>query len=293
MGSLSEYRGATRSILWRGGSAHLRVCGDSRPAPDPHAHFAVQLTIGWGGEIPLRKGWRDSGRVAPGWLIGSDRRHWMQACGVGVSVFFDPLSTTGRRAAAWLNGADALALTAPECEFTRRELEDCWACGWLSRDVCAAADRIVDRFAPALSAVDPMDARVRTVIDELMRTSGENVSLAELAARVRLSESRLAHLFSRDVGLPMRQYRLSLRMEQAVVQIAQGSSLTEAAHMAGFSDSAHFCRVCRRMYGSAPSNLPDFAGEMSSLRPASKAGPPIGTQLPEWPEQPTVNLKTL
>lgn len=264
MDSLSEYRGATRSVLWRGGAAHLRVCDDVRPGPDTHAHFAVQLTIGLHGEILLRRGHRDNAHLAPGWLIGSDRRHWMEFSGVGVSIFLDPLSTSGRRATAWLRGADAQDLTVPECDLVRRELEDCWACGWLPRDVCAATNRIVDRLAPALSADDPMDARVRTVIGELMRTADENVSLAELAARVRLSESRLAHLFRRDVGLPMRQYRLSLRMEQAVARLAQGNSLTEAAHMAGFSDSAHFCRVCRRMFGSAPSNLPNFTGKMEN-----------------------------
>jgi len=94
------------------------------------------------------------------------------------------------------------------------------------------------------------------VVDALMVDTGENAGLAELAARVGLSEGRLAHLFRRNVGIPMRQYRLWLRLGQAVRSISRGRSLTEAAHMAGFSDSAHFCRICRRMFGTAPSDLP-------------------------------------
>jgi AraC-like DNA-binding protein len=89
----------------------------------------------------------------------------------------------------------------------------------------------------------------------------ENIGLADLAVKVKLSESRLAHLFRSEVGIPMRQYRLTLRMEEAVKEICRGSSLTHAAHAAGFADSAHFCRICRRMFGVTPSNLPKFKDE--------------------------------
>jgi AraC-like DNA-binding protein len=34
-----------------------------------------------------------------------------------------------------------------------------------------------------------------------------------------------------------------------------GSSWTEAAQQAGFADSAHLSRTCRRMFGIAPSML--------------------------------------
>ena len=41
----------------------------------------------------------------------------------------------------------------------------------------------------------------------------------------------------------------------AVERMADGASLTEAAHEAGFADSAHFSRTFRRMFGLAPSSL--------------------------------------
>lgn len=37
--------------------------------------------------------------------------------------------------------------------------------------------------------------------------------------------------------------------------MGSGSSLTEAAHAAGFADSAHFSRTFRRMFGVAPASL--------------------------------------
>ncbi|MGF0315814.1 helix-turn-helix domain-containing protein [Nocardia fluminea] len=81
------------------------------------------------------------------------------------------------------------------------------------------------------------------------------VRFSELARRVRLSESRLAHLFSAEVGLPFRAYVRWLRMQHAVRLFAAGRTLTEAAHGAGFADSAHLNRVCHSMFGAAPSQF--------------------------------------
>ena len=81
------------------------------------------------------------------------------------------------------------------------------------------------------------------------------VRIQELAERVGLSESRLAHVFSAEVGLPLRPYVRWLRMQRAVQLVAAGRTLTEAAHGAGFADSAHLNRVCHRMFGAAPSDF--------------------------------------
>ncbi|MGM7645512.1 helix-turn-helix transcriptional regulator [Nocardia sp. JW2] len=81
------------------------------------------------------------------------------------------------------------------------------------------------------------------------------VRLGELAQRAGLSESRLAHLFSAEVGLPFRAYVRWLRMQHAIRLFAAGRTLTEAAHGAGFADSAHLNRVCHSMFGAAPSHF--------------------------------------
>ena len=49
--------------------------------------------------------------------------------------------------------------------------------------------------------------------------------------------------------------RHPLAQRQAVEAFAGGDSLTEAAHAAGFSDSAHFSRTFRRMFGLAAAAL--------------------------------------
>jgi AraC-like DNA-binding protein len=55
--------------------------------------------------------------------------------------------------------------------------------------------------------------------------------------------------------MPLRPYLRWLRLQQALSGIARGANLTEAAHAAGFSDSAHLSRSFRSTFGIAPSAL--------------------------------------
>src|SRR3712207_8098417 len=57
---------------------------------------------------------------------------------------------------------------------------------------------------------------------------------------------RYRHLFVAEIGLPYRGYVLWLRLGRAVDVFAAGGSLTDAAHAAGFADSAHLSRTLDR-----------------------------------------------
>jgi AraC-like DNA-binding protein len=207
----------------------------------------------------LRRSLRGAEQHAAGWLIGSQQAHWVAVEGVGITMHFDPLSEFGRRLSVRLGGVRAL--TAAECAAIRTEMEECWARGWKPADLMGAAGRIVDLLAGPGSDREAPDPRVRRVLAAIRGNPGENVPLADLAAMVNLSESHLAHLFRGGVGIPVRQYRLWARMGCALDHVGRGRSLTEAAHADGFADSAHFCRICRRMFGSAPSRLPELRND--------------------------------
>lgn len=78
---------------------------------------------------------------------------------------------------------------------------------------------------------------------------------ALLAASCRLSVSRLSHLFNDEVGTLLRPFILWLRLQTAGRHISSGASLTQAAHAAGFHDSAHLSRVFKSTFGLSPSTL--------------------------------------
>lgn len=100
-----------------------------------------------------------------------------------------------------------------------------------------------------------IDSRVSCSIEWLRSEHENHVSVGEIAANVRLSESRFSHLFTEQVGVPVRRYLLWLRLRNAIHLLANGVSLTDTAYEAGFADSAHLTRTFRQMLGIAPSAL--------------------------------------
>lgn len=99
------------------------------------------------------------------------------------------------------------------------------------------------------------DARVTQVLDIIKREFPAAPTVAALAHAVRVSPSRLIHLWKDEVGVGLRRYVLWLRLRHVVACVAVGQSLTAAAHEAGFADSAHLSRTFRSMFGLALSSL--------------------------------------
>jgi AraC-like DNA-binding protein len=106
-------------------------------------------------------------------------------------------------------------------------------------------------------------------------------SLTRLAQVAGLSPSRLMHVFTPSVGIPLRPYVMWLRVQRAAQTLAAGHTATEAAHMAGFADAPHLARTFRRTLGLTPSQF-----VASSIAPvtAKTPGPPCGEHIPRYLE---------
>jgi len=99
------------------------------------------------------------------------------------------------------------------------------------------------------------DARIVDAVRRMRNEPCGPHALAELCKRAGLSPSRFLHLFKEVTGVPLRRYRIWNRIGAAARAVAQGKSLTDAAHCAGFSSSAHFSSAFRDMFGMMPSEL--------------------------------------
>jgi len=119
---------------------------------------------------------------------------------------------------------------------------------------------LLETLVPANIDPSNMDTRIQGVIDYIGQRSQKLASIEELADKACLSESRLAHLFKQQVGIPIRRYLLWQRLLDACFYAAAGASLTEAAHRAGFSDSSHFNRTFKSMFGVHPSTMMKQSG---------------------------------
>ncbi|MBP5085062.1 AraC family transcriptional regulator [Pseudomonas chlororaphis] len=85
------------------------------------------------------------------------------------------------------------------------------------------------------------DRRIEKALAALDRQLTGKVSASALAAHAHLSLSQLERLFSGQLGLPVRRLVLGL--------VLAGQAITEAAHGAGFADSAHFSRTLKSLFG--------------------------------------------
>ncbi len=98
-----------------------------------------------------------------------------------------------------------------------------------------------------------VDGRVLRALDTM---DTESVSVAEASARQGLSESRMTHLTTDTLGAPPRVWRTWFKLQRAIREAALGeANLTEAAHRAGFADSAHLTRTCKQLLGVRPAEM--------------------------------------
>ncbi|MFC8528546.1 helix-turn-helix transcriptional regulator [Nocardia sp. NPDC057227] len=219
---------------WRGGlvrtpglMAFTGRIGDAAA----HAHAAVQVLFVADGALTLTDtaGSSAAAQVA---IIPPGVGHRVQAepGTTGFVAFLDPDSATAHAAVSRLDGLPA-------------DRADSW--------VRAARPRPPDALAaPA------RPRRAHPAVTAALRAATEwpdgPPALGELAARVGISGSRLSHVFTAHVGLPYAAWRRWTRLHRAFTVVRDGGSLTEAAHTAGFADSAHLTRTCRELIGLTP-----------------------------------------
>lgn len=100
-----------------------------------------------------------------------------------------------------------------------------------------------------------MDPRVRHLTSYLLANSEKRVCLHDIARRVNLSDSQLAHLFRRDAGISPKRFLKTVRLHRAR-QLLETTFLSVKQVMAqvGFNDPSHFVREFEKMFGDSPRN---------------------------------------
>ena len=98
-----------------------------------------------------------------------------------------------------------------------------------------------------------MDSRVRSVMQRLGRDLRSVPRVAELAASVGLSPSRLEHLFRMNTNTTIREYVTHQRLRSAARMLRQSHErVSTIAFAVGFNDASNFNHAFKRMFGKAP-----------------------------------------
>jgi len=124
-----------------------------------------------------------------------------------------------------------------------------------SAEAYARLDQLIippDLQGKELQKIDP---RIIKVVNLIKRTVSENVSVNDLAESVHLSPSRLCKLFSSELGIPIRRYRLWRRLFVCTIAVAEGKTFLEGGLEAGFSSPAHCSKTYTALVGLNPAAI--------------------------------------
>ncbi len=84
----------------------------------------------------------------------------------------------------------------------------------------------------------------------------DRLTLKSIAREVGFSAYHVCRLFRRVTGIKLHQYRLRLRVREALTDVVEsGRSLTEIALEAGFSSHSHFTDMFRHEFNATPSSV--------------------------------------
>ena len=217
-----------------------------------HAHHCVQLVMALRGTLRIRgdpgKQWLACGAA----LVKPDAKHEVEAQDATVLIaFVDSESDLG---AALLDRVreDITRIGTPDLIRWRAALGEPAAVNASRVESWVRGELLQGRKSPRMH---PRIKRVLQHLREHLGAAEEVLSLQKLADMAGLSPSRLMHAFTESIGVPLRPYVFCLRLQRASGELMRGTSVTDAAHYAGFSDSAHMTRTFRRMLGTTPSEL--------------------------------------
>ncbi len=102
----------------------------------------------------------------------------------------------------------------------------------------------------------PAAPALRALCGILRADPADDRTLAELGRQVGASDRTLSRLFRGDLGMTFPQWRTQLRLQHALVLLAENESVTAVAHRCGWSSTSAFIDVFRRTFGHTPGAHP-------------------------------------
>ncbi len=238
-------------------AAHLKETGPSRhplshrQRIDWHWHDVNQLITPGLGVLEVST---PHGR----WVVPPHRAVWLPA---GVPHAQQAYGPSELRCLIYPAGTNPLRLAAPAVLAVTPLLREIIAhltgpdapTGRPARTLeQAALDQLAHAPELPLGLPRPTDPRLRDLAELLTADPADDRSLAALGRAVGAAERTLSRLFRAELGLGFPQWRTQLRLQHALVLLAEGRSVTATAAACGFRSPSAFIEAFRHAFGTTP-----------------------------------------
>jgi AraC-like DNA-binding protein len=236
---------------WDGGAVFLGTAGEF----PVHAHQAIQICFLFEGRIRLRESDRDQWTDYDVAIVPSRHSHGMDGAKThyGATLFVEPETREGRILTERYLRDGITEIDRSSIDAALLELRAAALAQRGARAIVERARAVVQALTQHAEPAAASDERILRAVKHINENLGAPITLAQVARVAYLSPSRFRHLFAEQTGMRLREYVLWRRFVSVWEHRMKGSSLSEAAHAAGFADSAHLARTSRRMIGIPPS----------------------------------------
>lgn len=237
-------------LFWPGYFMYIGRGADTKV----HAHHAIQIAIAL--ETPIEVIGKNAQRVYQAVIINSDVPHECRTFGGPfLLINIDPETSIGtalKREYLIKTGIAELPLAA--IGNYPGQLKVMLGENNPADDIFQLTNELLTSIAHKHTP-QPLDERIAQVLALLRRPEQESVSIKGLAGAVHISPGRLIHLFTQQVGIPVRKYILWSKLMTAVKKLDKHANFTHVALDGGFADAPHFNRTFKRMFGLSPTAL--------------------------------------
>ncbi len=104
----------------------------------------------------------------------------------------------------------------------------------------------------SLRLPEPSDARLKAVTDLLHTDPANPATLADLGRSTGSSERSLSRLFSSELSMSFHQWRTLLRIQRALLELGQGTSVTDTSMRLGWANPSSFITAFTDLVGQTP-----------------------------------------
>jgi len=250
---MTKRAGVGQFFAWDGGCLFI---GHHDRILLEHSHQAIQLVFADEGDHRVRGGASDPWVTYSVTAIPTRQPHSLDVTDstFGAVILIEPETREGRAIThRFLDGGIADVGDA-EVRGIARAIFARWLEG-NKDDVVSQARHLVRTIGDGVEPAVVTDPRILSAIEYINQHLHRPLTLDEVASHACLSPSRFRHLFSEQMSEGLRPYILWRRFMLVWQLLQKGGTLSEAAHAAGFADSAHLSRTSTRHFGFAPSGI--------------------------------------